>query len=382
MSQNSLSRRARLAALGRGQRPSAAVAFRFLRRAVGAFALGVALFLALTPTGWYLSRAGWEEAKILLARRPIAELVQDGAGVPPAVRAKLALVLAARRFAADSVGLRVGESFTQFTQLERDTLVLVLSGAHRDRLAGYAWWFPVVGRVPYKGYFDFGAARAAARRLRDRGLDVNLRPASAFSTLGFFNDPLLSTTLVLDTVGLANTVIHEVTHNTFYAPGQAVFNESFANFVGARGAQWFFNARGQPGAAAAAERDWQNTLVLSRFWTGVYAALDSAFKAHPDDRAARLRARDTVYARARAQLRAAVAPQLVGYPPGWAERVPLDNATLLARRVYLTDLQLFEAVYEREGRDLGRTIARVVALARSRPRAPYAAVRDWLGERP
>ena len=354
-------------------------AARLARRAVGAFATGVLLFLALTPTGCYLSRAGWEEAKILRARQPIARLVADSARVRPAVRAKLALVLDARRFAADSIGLRVEDSFTQYTQLERDTLVLVLSGAHRDRLAMHTWWFPVVGRVPYKGYFDYGAARAAARRLRDRGFDVALRPAAAFSTLGWFNDPLLSTTLALDSIGLANTVIHEVTHSTFYAPGQAVFNESFANFVGARGAEWFFRARGQPAAVEAARADWRNDLALSAFWTGVYDELDSAFKANPDDRAARLRAREAVYARARQRLRAEVAPRLTNYPPGWADRVALDNASLLSRRVYLTDLWLFDAVYEREGRDLKRTIARVIALAKARPREPYAALRDWVG---
>jgi predicted aminopeptidase len=351
---------------------------RAVRRTLGAFATGLVLFLALTPTGCYLSRAGWEEAKILRARRPIAQLVRDSARVRPVVRAKLALVLDARTFAADSIGLRVKDSFTQFTQLERDTLVLVLSGAYRDRLASRTWWFPVVGRVPYKGYFDYDQARAAARRLRDDGFDVNLRPAAAFSTLGWFNDPLLSTTLALDSVGLANTVIHEVTHNTFYAPGQAVFNESFANFVGARGAEWFFRSRGQLAAVGAARTDWQNDLVLSAFWTSVYNSVDSAFKAHPSDRAARLEARDTVYAAARRRLRNEVAPRLSGFPPGWADRLPLDNASLLARRVYLTDLWLFDAVYEREGGDLKRAIARVIALAKSRPKEPYAALREWV----
>ena len=348
-------------------------------RVAGAFATGAALFLALTPTGRYLSRAGWEEAKILRARRPIAQLVADSATLRPGVAGKLALVLAARQFAADSIGLRVGESFTQFTQLERDTLVLVLSGAHRDRLATHSWWFPVVGRVPYKGYFDYADARAAARRLDARGLDVTLRPASAFSTLGWFNDPLLSTTLALDSVSLANTVIHEVTHSTFYAPGQAVFNESFANFVGARGAEWLFRARAQPGAAAESARDWQNDRVLSTFWTAVYSELDSAFKANPESRADRLRARAAVYARARARLRADIAPQLTNVPPNWADRVPLNNAALLARRVYLTDLWLFDAVYDRERRDLRRTIARVIALAKARPDEPYAALREWVG---
>ena len=140
----------------------------------------------------------------------------DGLGC----QGKLALVLAARQYAGDSVGLRTGESFTTYSRLDSDTLVLVLSAAYRDRLEPYTWWFPIVGRVPYKGYFDFDDARSEARSFLDRGFDVSLRPSAAFSTLGWFNDPLTSTTLARDTLELVNTVIHEVTHNTFYAPGR------------------------------------------------------------------------------------------------------------------------------------------------------------------
>jgi predicted aminopeptidase len=335
------------------------------------------LFLALTPIGHYLLRAAWEEGKILAGRRPIAALAADPT-VDAGTRAKLRLVLAARRFAADSVRLPAKESFTRYTQLERDTLVLLLSAAYRDQLKFRSWWFPIVGRVPYKGYFDFDEARAAARVLDAEGYDAYLRPASAFSTLGYFNDPLLSTTLRLDSLELANTVIHELLHNGFYAPGEAVFNESFANFVGSRGAEWFFRSRGAEGAARETERRWADERQLGRFWTDVYASLDSAFEAHPDDRAARLAAREVVYGRARATLRDSVAPRLVTVSPRALARTRLDNAALLARRIYLTDLELFEGVYEREGRDLRRTIDRVVALAKSRPDEPYAAVRGWL----
>ena len=227
---------------------------RWPRRVMLASLAIVAAFIAL-PVGRYLVRAGWEEARMLLRRERIETLVADSA-TAPAVRERLRLVLDARRFAADSIGLKTGESFTTYSQLDGDTLVLVLSGAWRDTLRPYTWWFPIVGRVPYKGFFDFGAARAAADDLAARGFDTYLRPAAAFSTLGWFNDPLLSTTLRLDTLDLANTVIHEVTHNTFYAKGEAVFNESFANFVGARGAAWFFRSRGQLAAAARADDDW------------------------------------------------------------------------------------------------------------------------------
>ena len=366
-----------------GGRPRGARARRLLR-AVGWTLAGVAglaiAYLALTPTGRYIVRAGWEEGKILLRRRPITELVADSA-TPPAVRNKLQLVLAARRFAEDSVHLRAGASFTAYSQLDRDTLVLVLSGAYRDRLERYTWWFPIVGRVPYKGFFDFAAARRATRDLSDRGFDTYLRPASAFSTLGFFNDPLVSTTLRQDSLDLANTVIHEITHSTFYARGQAVFNESFANFVGARGAAWFYRARNQSAAADVVDARWADQKVLALFWGALHHSLDSAFKAHPgpDAKPARLALRDSIFAAARTRLVSDVGPRLRTIDPRGLERVRLDNAAILARRIYLTDLDLFDAVYAREGGNLAATVQRVIQLARAKSDDPYGALREWLG---
>ena len=355
--------------------------WRRARRWAGWTLLALLLLFVASPIGRYLLRAGWEEARILANRRPIPEIVRDPA-TDSVTRAKLQLVLAARQFAADSVGLRAKESFTMFTALERDTLVLVLSGAFRDRLAFHTWWFPIVGRVPYKGFFDFAEARRARDRMQRDGLDAYLRPAPAFSTLGFFNDPLLSTSLREDSLDLANTVIHELTHNTFYARGQAVFNESFANFVGARGAAWLFRTRGRDTAAVEIDARWSDERLLGAVWTDLYRTLDSAFKAHPNDRARRLAVRDTIYARARTRLIFETGPKLRTVSPRYMERVRLDNAALLARRIYLTDLELFDAVWEREGRHLPRTIARVTELAKSRPKEPFAALRDWLDAPP
>jgi len=351
-----------------------------MRRRIAAIAAlaGVAA-LGLTPTGCYLSRAAWEEGKILAGRRPISKLVRDQS-IDSGVRNKLQLVLDARAYAKDSIRLRTGDSFTTYSRLESDTLVLVLSAAYRDRLEAYTWWFPIVGRVPYKGFFDFDAARRAAKSFLDDGYDVALRPSGAFSTLGFFNDPLLSTTLSRDSLELVNTVIHEVTHNTFYAPGQAVFNESFASFVGARGAAAFFRSRGQATAGARVDAEWADEKVLGDFWTSLAVSLDSAYAQHPDDTAARINVRDTVYMRARHVLVDEIGPRLTTIGPSYIRTVPLDNASLLARRVYAKDLNLFDAVYAREGRDLRRTIGRVVSLARSGRDDPYAALRRWLSQ--
>ena len=347
------------------------------KRALALAACALIVASVLTPTGCYLSRGAWEEGKILSRRRPIAELVSDPR-VPPGARQKLAIVLAARDYARDSIRLRAKESFTTFSQLDKDTLVLVLSAAYRDRLEPYTWWFPIVGRVPYKGYFDFAAARRAAKQFYADGYDVSLRPSDAFSTLGWFNDPLLSTSLRRDSVDLVNTVIHELTHNTFYARGQTAFNESFASFVGSRGAAAFFRSRSQPAAAARADAGWDDEKLLGQFWTSLTHTLDSAYKAHPESRNARILVRDTVYQRARATLIADIVPRLKTVSPLYAERVALDNASLLARRVYAKNLDLFDAVYEREGQNLRRTIIRVIVLAKSDKADSYRAIRQWL----
>ena len=344
---------------------------RWLRRALRALAvvaLALVAWLVLAPTGRYLLRGAWEEAKILARRRPLAEILADSASTP-ALRAKVELVLAARAFARDSLGLNVGESFSTYSETGRDTLTLVVSGAYRDRLKSYTWWFPVVGRVPYKGYFDFSEARRQERALNARGFDTRLGAVSAFSTLGWFNDPLVPSTLRADSLTLANTVIHELLHNTYYASGGAVFNESFANFVGSRGAQRFFRSRGQEMAAAEVAARWQDERVLGKFWATLYARVDSAFTAHPGDEAGpvgeRLAARQQLFSEARASLLHDLAPRLKTISIRSVERVKLDNAVLMSRRVYLTDLEAFDAVLTKNRGDLRGTVAAIIAAAKA-----------------
>jgi predicted aminopeptidase len=339
---------------------------RIIRRSIqvvaALFGLLVAAFV-LTPLGRYILRAGWEEAKILARRERIEAVIADTA-TSDALRARLRLVMAARAFAVDSLGLEAGESFTTYSRLERDTLVLVLSAAYRDRLEAHRWWFPVVGRLPYKGYFRPADALQARDDFQARGFDTYLRPASAFSTLGWFNDPLLSTTVRGDTTFLANTVIHELSHNTLFVTGNAEFSESFASFIGTRGAEAFFRARGSPAAAEAIIDDWHNDQVLGRFWERTARALDSAYAAWPGDSAARVAARDSVYVRARRLLVDSVSTQVRGINPTWFQRIPLDNASLLARRVYAQRLDLFDSVWVRHGRDVRKTIGAIQTAVR------------------
>jgi predicted aminopeptidase len=350
---------------------------RIVRRTAGGLALAVLGFFTLVPTGRYLIRAGWAEARILARARPIAELVRDST-VDASTRRKLELVLAARAFARDSVALNARRGFTTYSRIDRDTLIVVLSAAYRDSLRYKTWWFPIVGSVPYKGYFDVRDAKRAAAELSRDGFDAYLRPASAFSTLGYLEDPVLSTTIDEDSVELVNTVIHELTHNTFYASGQAVFNESFANFVGTRGAEWFYAARGDSARVALARTDWARQKTLGRFWSAVYNSVDSAFKAHPASKGERLAAREIVFTGARERFAREIEPQLPGFNPDKPVTLHLDNAALMSRRMYRTGLDDFDAIYEREGERLPAAVTRIIALARSKPKDPYAAMRAYV----
>jgi len=352
-------------------------AARVAQRTAGALALAVLAFFTLVPTGRYLLRAGWAEARILARARPIAELVRDST-TDGATRRKLQLVLAARAFARDSVKLDARRGFTTYSHIDHDTLVVVLSAAYRDQLRYKTWWLPIVGSVPYKGYFDVRDAKRAAADLSRDGFDAYLRPASAFSTLGYLEDPVLSTTIDEDSVELVNTVIHELTHNTFYASGQAVFNESFANFVGTRGAAWFYAARADSARVAQARTDWARQKTLGRFWSTVYNSVDSAFKAHRTSKAERLRAREQVFAGARERFAKEIAPRLPGYDPARPPVIHLDNAALMSRRMYRTGLDDFDVIYEREGERLPAAVTRIIALARSNSKDPYAAIRAYV----
>jgi predicted aminopeptidase len=318
--------------------------------------LGVAallvVLLAVSRDARFVVRAAVEEAKILWRRQDLATLAASDA-IPMEERARFQLVLDVRAYAADSLGLDVGRTFTRFTRLTRDTLVLVLSASPRDRLAAHTWWFPIVGRVPYRGYFDLEAAEAAAARFAAREYDTHLRPAAAFSTLGWFEDPLLSTALRRGPIGLTELVIHEVTHNTVWVAGSAGFNESFASFVGFRGAEAYFRSRGDTASANRAAAAWRDEGRLSALQARLVDDLTALYDAGVG-RDSVLVARETVFDMARARYREAPFEVYDGERLAGA---PLNNATVVAMGTYRQDLGLFDAMLDRFDGDLRAAVA-------------------------
>jgi predicted aminopeptidase len=335
----------------------------------------VAAGLSLTCSPVYVLRAGYEQGKLLSRRTPIMDVLNDPR-TDARTRDKLALVLQARTFAERTLELNTGESYTTYSWTDGDTLALVLSAARKDRFEPYTWWFPIVGHVPYKGFFSTRAVAREAQRLEERGYDTYVRPVAAFSTLGWFNDPLMDTLLRYDDVALASTVIHELAHNTLFLPGQGAFNESFATFVGDRGAiELFCRMEGETGARCdRARAAWSDNLIFGEFLTDVVAELEALYARADLTPQERLALREEIFRSVARRFAEDVRPRMqTDYFRGF-ERTPLNNATLISRRLYYHRLHLFDEVFERYAHDLPAAIHAIVAAAEADRGDPYGAV--------
>ncbi len=303
----------------------------------------------------YVVKAGIAEVGILRARQPITRVLNDTT-VSPDTRGKLAYVVEARRFAAEDLGIDVGDSYTMYAELDRDTLMMVVSAAYKDRIVPKTWWFPIVGRVPYKGHFSLESALAEQADLESEGYDTFVRPTAAFSTLGWFNDPVLSTALRTDEVEVVSTVIHELSHQHLFVPGQVGFNESFATFVGRVGAARFFCSREGGGLdsvkcqrALARWRDFQRfSVFLDDFveeLEGVYSDASLSF----EQKVAR---RERVFEAALERFDSDVAPTFEALTFSGFRNTPVNNATLLSQIRYYNKLPAFDAFLALHGGDL------------------------------
>jgi predicted aminopeptidase len=339
---------------------------------LGAAAAGVAVILLISADARYIARAGIEEARLLLHRRAIDKLIADSA-TAPAMRQRFALVLAARAFAAESLGLSVGKTYTTYVDVGRDTLLLVLSASRRDKLQEVTWRYPIVGVVPYKGFFKATRARNEAAELERDGLDVFLRPSGAFSTLGYLSDPLFSTAMSRDTMELVATVIHELAHNTLYVKSQTPFNESFASFVGYRGAEAFFRSRHDTVDAHRASARWRDERTLDVFYAELARRLDSAYT-EPLNGARLDQVRSTLYGWARDQLSGAVGQSLETYDWRWFVQAPLNNAVIIAERLYRMNLNLFDEIYLQNNANIAETIRAIQIRVFTQPGDPYQAL--------
>jgi predicted aminopeptidase len=334
--------------------------------------------LMLTLSGCdvrYITHAAWEESRLLWHRKPISsELTRTD--LHPAVRANLETVLAVRQFARDRLGLNVGQAYETVTQVDKGAVVWVVMAAPRDSLTPYTWWFPIVGNVPYRGYFNQESARAEAASMEAKGFDTYVRPAIAFSSLGFFNDPLLSNLLALGRVELAGVIIHELFHRTYFIASDIMFDESAATWVGNRGAVDFFSETEGPSSpdALAARGIYDSDMKFAAFLLQEQARLLALYDSGLPH-AEILERRTKVFAQINADY-VKLKPTLSGLERFDLDQQPVNNAVLINYLIYFHDLPNFAALERIHHEDTRATIRAIIEAAESEPGDPFHAI--WL----
>jgi predicted aminopeptidase len=315
---------------------------------------GVALLL---PPVRYLARQSFAHLRVLAAREPVDDAIAAGK-VPEAWLPGLETIRDARRFGAEALGLPTADLYGTIS-LAKVGPTWIVTACPQDALRPVTWWFPVVGRVAYKGYYNKEGAEGLAARLREEGNDVLVYPAPAFSTLGWFADPIRPSMLDGDDEELANLVLHEAAHRVLYWKGETDFNESFASFVGDVGAVRYLEATRGEGCdpcrrAIAARRD------APRFGALVERVAErlEALYAEPIPRDEKIRRRREVFAWAKEEY------GREGFADAYDHflRRELNNAVLLSYRRYGSGQEAFDRALERCGGDLPAAMRFVQAI--------------------
>lgn len=202
------------------------------------------LFLIITLCSWhcrtilYGLEQGYGQIRIVCKARPVDKILQSDE-YPDSIKERLLLVKEIRQFAIDSLGINNSKNYSSLYNQENKPILWVVTASPSYELSEYIWHFPVVGDMPYKGYFNKEKAKNESRRLHDKGYDTEVSVVEAWSTLGYFKDPILSNMLFRSEGNLARVIIHELTHATIYIKHNTDYNENLATFVGDYGAKKF-----------------------------------------------------------------------------------------------------------------------------------------------
>jgi len=169
---------------------------------------------------------------------PVTEVLNNPA-TPDSVKEKLIYIDQVRRYAMDSLGLKNSDNYTTLFDQQGKPVMWVVTASLPYELKAFEWWFPVIGTVSYKGFFTEEKALREAEKVKEAGYETDIYSPYAWSTLGYFTDPILSNMLYRGPGRLADLIIHELTHATVYLKSSVDFNENFATFVGEEGAGRF-----------------------------------------------------------------------------------------------------------------------------------------------
>lgn len=313
----------------------------------------------------YLMKSGYGQMQLMHSREPVEKVLQDPS-VSEEKKNKLRLAQEARLFAEKNLHLTPTKNYTSYVELNRPYVTYVVSAAQKWELKQYEWSYPFMGKMPYKGYFNEDDAQTEERQLQSEDLDTYMRGVSAYSTLGWFNDPILSSMLRYEDYDLVNTIIHETVHATLYIKNSADFNERLATFLGNKGAEQFYLSKEGANSPTLQKIKMENAdqALFSHFISVELKNLEQWYKDLP--LAERLEARRTErIAKIQKDFSERVLPQLktdsfIKFP-----EQKLNNARLLVYKTYMQDLQDFETLYGLLNQDYFRFIEQCKTLEKS-----------------
>jgi predicted aminopeptidase len=277
------------------------------------------------------------------------------------------LVQDIRHFAMQELGLKESKNYTRYVQLDRDYLAAVVSASAKDSFTRYEWHFPVVGAMPYKGFFNVEDARKERAKLEKKGLDVWIRSVDGFSTLGWFRDPLYSYMQDYSPDRLADLIIHELFHATVFIKGQVQFNEELAEFVGSEGARLYMADR-----FGVESEEYQRMInaepdskAFVEFIRELAAELDVMYKGGAN-REEKIRGKEQIIKAAQERFDAEYEGRFRSENYRGFSKLPLNNAYLELYRLYYEENNYFTELYERASRDLPAFVAAAAKLNNSR----------------
>jgi predicted aminopeptidase len=313
-------------------------------------------------SGDYLAKQGVGQLKLLRARRRIGDVLADPT-VDADTKRRLMLARDAREFGVRVLGLHGGDAFTRFVDSHGAPIAWNVTAAEKDRLKAHYTTFPIVGAIPYLGFFDERDARREAERLRAQDLDVHVRAVAGYSTLGITADPIYSSMLEGSDARIVEVTLHEMLHSTVYLAGHTEWNESLATVVGNEGAAQFFAARGDASSVstlmAEARRREREQAVFAGFLEPVVKSLEALYASAALSRGDKLQRRERIFADARTKFLTLFPPK-PGKPLPTFAAAPLNNAVLLSYAVYHRSTPQHRELL----RDLGGDLRAFVALCK------------------
>jgi predicted aminopeptidase len=327
-----------------------------------------------TSLGYYAQSIGGQ-IEVLRSREPITQVIASPR-TPQNLRDKLALVLEIRAFASDELDLPDSKSFRTFVRLKRPYAVWIVAASPELSLEPKEWCYPVIGCASYRGYFDHERARAFAEQTAAEGYDVHLAGVPAYSTLGYFADPLYSTVAGWSETKLAGLIFHELAHERLYVRDDSTFNESFATVVAAAGLErWLTHRHGssqlqQHRHEQAREESFLQLVFRTR------ERLEQVYgsQATPDrkrwDKVKAFQQLQVDYAQWKVQWGG-----YTGYDPLFAE--PWNNARLTALGTYRDQLPAFEALLFALGDDLPAFYREAERLGELSPEERASGMQFW-----